>query len=177
MSRHDVEDYKLRYARGESLSQISDATGIPISTVRHQLLLAGVQLRTAADGMRASISTGRRRSLAGVKRGEFSQQWKDRISAGRIAWAEKHATGVSLKPSGYIEHTRGPNKHRSQHVVIMEALIGRRLREDECVHHIDGDRTNNAAANLELMTRQEHSRHHALENVGRRLRNGKGQFS
>ncbi len=32
----------------------------------------------------------------------------------------------------------------------MERLIGRRLRQDETVHHIDGDKTNNSEGNLQL---------------------------
>lgn len=41
--------------------------------------------------------------------------------------------------------------------------IGRCLKSNEVVHHIDGDRLNNDPGNLEVMTRAEHARHHAEE--------------
>ena len=50
-----------------------------------------------------------------------------------------------------------------QHRLIMQGMLCRELRPDEVVHHKDGDPTNNQPCNLELMTRSEHSRLHAME--------------
>lgn len=47
------------------------------------------------------------------------------------------------------------------HRVLMENKIGRWLRPDEIVHHIDEDKFNNDIENLEVVTRSDHSRHHA----------------
>ncbi len=47
-----------------------------------------------------------------------------------------------------------------QHVLIMEQHIGRKLQEGEVVHHIDRDRSNNDLSNLQLTTREEHSKLH-----------------
>lgn len=58
-----------------------------------------------------------------------------------------------------------------EHVRVMESLIGRRLSTTECVHHKDGNRTNNSPDNLELMSRSSHSSLHAKENQHRRKRN------
>ncbi|MBE5035687.1 HNH endonuclease [Gallibacter intestinalis] len=45
----------------------------------------------------------------------------------------------------------------------MEAIIGRHLSKDECVHHIDKNRANNKKENLILMTKSEHMSFHAKE--------------
>jgi hypothetical protein len=46
------------------------------------------------------------------------------------------------------------------HRHVASEKIGRWVLRDEHVHHIDGDRTNNLPGNLEVMTKQEHVRHH-----------------
>lgn len=43
-----------------------------------------------------------------------------------------------------------------QHRQVVEGLLGRRLRKDELVHHIDGDYRNNDPSNLVVVTYQEH---------------------
>lgn len=53
------------------------------------------------------------------------------------------------------------------HDVIMEGLLGRPLAEGECVHHVDGNRLNNAPENLRLMKAGEHVSLHLLERWAR----------
>lgn len=49
---------------------------------------------------------------------------------------------------------------RLQHRLVAEKMLGRKLREDEVVHHIDGDKRNNDPENLMVMTAAEHGRFH-----------------
>lgn len=149
------------YLGGHSIPEVSRETGVPLSTVRYRLKTLGV-LRSREDGVRGAAAKGKLGSLKGRKRKPFPQTWKDNIKAERLAWGEKHAKGFSQKPSGYIEHTRGPNKGKSEHVTAMEERLGRKLLPDEIVHHIDGNKQNNAPNNLALMTRSGHMRHHKM---------------
>lgn len=48
-----------------------------------------------------------------------------------------------------------------EHRLIMEQHLGRSLRKDEVVHHIDHNKLNNNILNLQLTTLSEHSRYHA----------------
>lgn len=48
-----------------------------------------------------------------------------------------------------------------EHRLVMAEALGRDLTPDEMVHHIDGNRLNNAAENLCLMTAREHGLEHA----------------
>ena len=71
----------------------------------------------------------------------------------------------------------GEFKGRLQHVVIIEQKIGRKLYSDECVHHIDHNKSNNDISNLVLMKRSEHSRLHARENSDSRTRDLLGGYN
>ena len=52
---------------------------------------------------------------------------------------------------------------RHTHRVVAEQMLGRPLAKDEIVHHIDGNKRNNAPENLQVMTRSEHSRLHMMQ--------------
>jgi len=168
-------EIKEMYLSGMSIPEISSDTGIALSTIRFRLKKLNV-LRSIKDASKIAAAKGKFSHSKGKTR-IFSDQWKRNISAAKIRYADDNAKGTSLKPSGYIEITRGLNKSRSEHVVIMEESIGRRLFSNECVHHKDGNRSNNDISNLELMTRSEHARLHAKENNINRQRTEKGKYS
>lgn len=52
---------------------------------------------------------------------------------------------------------------RHEHRKVAEQMLGRRLTKAEVVHHKDNNKRNNNPDNLQVMTRSEHSRLHALE--------------
>lgn len=157
-----------------SIAQIATQLNKAPSTIR-LILLKEELLRTRTEGIRIASKDGRTCMIKGKKR-IFTEEWKENISIARNSWSNVNAKGRTLKPSGYIELTRGVYKYKSEHKLIMETKLGRKLRKEEVVHHIDGNKTNNSLDNLQLMTRSEHSSHHAKENYKSRKINNKGQF-
>ena len=54
------------------------------------------------------------------------------------------------------------NGYVLEHRKVVENSLGRYLKQNEIVHHKDGDKHNNSIDNLEIMTRSEHTRLHML---------------
>lgn len=73
-------------------------------------------------------------------------------------------TGNGYKLLLAKQHPNADSKgYVREHVLVMEAHIGRHLKPEECVHHKDRNKLNNAIDNLELLTRSEHAALHARE--------------
>ncbi len=71
--------------------------------------------------------------------------------------------GDSISDTGYQVLWREDVKyhHQYEHRIVMEDYLGRKLKANEYVHHIDGDKLNNNISNLQVMTPSEHSKLHA----------------
>jgi hypothetical protein len=57
----------------------------------------------------------------------------------------------------------GKNGYVLEHRLVMESVLGRYLRSDEHVHHINADRTDNRKENLEILSPSEHGARHSAE--------------
>ena len=51
------------------------------------------------------------------------------------------------------DHPKASNNYVLEHRLVMEEKIGRLLKEDEIVHHLDGNKKNNNPNNLQLLKR------------------------
>ena len=64
--------------------------------------------------------------------------------------------GRTITHAGYISICIGNGKRRLEHILIAEKILGRPLKKDECVHHVNGDKTDNRNKNLVICTKSYH---------------------
>ena len=66
-----------------------------------------------------------------------------------------------IRMNDYIRHWDNANcRWVYEHREIVERQIGRKLRSDEHIHHIDGNPRNNKLENLKIVSPAEHVRIH-----------------
>jgi hypothetical protein len=80
--------------------------------------------------------------------------------------------GRNIDPiDGYVRrHMPGhpmasPNGYVREHRLVMAEHLGRMLDPSELIHHVNGDRTDNRVANLQIVSAAEHMR---IEHTGRK---------
>jgi hypothetical protein len=156
----NLNKIRADYEEGMSIPEIAEKFMISRSTARNNIILSGAKLRSRADGIRIAAIKGR---MTGGKTLRGRKKSRTHIENMKKAFRKRLLTAKGKrihKQTGYVVITIGENVGRSEHVVTMEKQIGRRIRKNEVVHHIDGNRTNNHVSNLSLMTRNEHTRLH-----------------
>lgn len=86
------------------------------------------------------------------KRGNKGFNW----SGGRY---KIHGHWMVYKPKHPNSNTRG---YIYEHRLIMSEKLGRPLKKDEIVHHIDGNKENNKSKNLQVMTMGGRNKYHGI---------------
>jgi hypothetical protein len=93
-----------------------------------------------------------------------TQEHRASISASaRRAWETKRQRmplgSRRLDAAGYwlIKVREHGGRWDKEHVLVAEQAAGRKLSDDECVHHVNGVKTDNRPENLHICTRSDHS--------------------
>lgn len=127
----DVEDVRAMTERGARLKEIAAKYGCSRQTVLNRMKEAGIEAHPPHSNP-----------------GHLNPAWKGgRMSDGKgyvLIYAPDHPMADS-------------NRRVREHRLVMERMIGRYLRPEEVVDHIDGNGMNNDPSNLRLFaTNAEH---------------------
>lgn len=159
----------------KTMRQIAEEIGCSPVTVLNRLKTLGVETRRRGYVNTPESVVEHCRALGRSKRGQtIPEEVRKKISESK----KTHKMGAKkIRKDGYISiyYPDYPSSTKEgrvlEHVYVMEQAIGRRLRKDESIHHVNKIRTDNRIENLMLMTKSEHARLHALERAEMKRRN------
>lgn len=152
----------LRTAKGMSQRELSEAIGFSHATISRieagDRKISTPQAKALADFFGVTIGY-----LLGVDEGPYPTEAPDATDEDENRYFRTNDQGyrvVYMPESGMANKNGWVLLHR----IVMAKSIGRDLRPEEVVHHIDGNKTNNNLSNLMLFPNNaEHRRYHAKQ--------------
>lgn len=162
------ELYRLYVIEKKPMHTVSKELGIAIGSVYNYLKKYGIKTRSHKETF-----TMKGRKLTKEQCERISKRMKGKaVSAeSRKRMSESSKEGgighKKIRGDGYVgvyfpDHPCSNKEgYIMEHILVMEALIGRHLHPEECVHHINENRKDNRKENLQLMTKKQHMSYHA----------------
>ena len=147
------------------MHEISKMLGVSVGSVYNYIKLYGIPSRPMHQGFKGkNHSDAAKKKISESNTGrKFSKETINKMSESAKISGIGHK---KKRTDGYIaiyfpDHPwSSSDGYIMEHILVMEALIGRHLYEHECVHHINGKRYDNKKENLKLMTKTEHASFH-----------------
>lgn len=173
------------YETGISAAQLGKRLGCSTETILNVLKRAGIKIRSSKPRMttqeKLKIKALYESGLTFLEVGERTNrssatlikmmhaEYPDIVRSGTVGPGSPHWMGGKTTSHGYVyiwvadddpmASMRGKfQQYVLEHRLVMARKIGRPLLPTETVHHIDGDRANNAPENLELR-QGKHGKH------------------
>lgn len=96
--------------------------------------------------------------------GKYNEKFCSRKCLWEHSKGDNHPSfkgGRFISWDGYVKIlVVGQGKYENEHRVLMEKHLGRKLKKEEHVHHIDGNKQNNLLENLIILGKNEHAQLH-----------------
>lgn len=173
----DVDKLRELYLSDlKSMQEIATVMGFSVGKIHKEIKINNIPTRPQHQGMLGKKHCKKvceiiSKTHKGKKLGE---ETKEKIRKAHI----KGGIGFKkLRSDGYIaiyfpDHPKSTRDgYILEHVLVAECLLGRWLKDNECVHHINGKRNDNRKENLMVMTKQEHMSLHSKKRWKERKEN------
>jgi hypothetical protein len=161
----DGEILKMYADEKLSSTEISKKCGITSTQVLRVLSSVDAEIRCASENKKLSCNKPEfkekmRNSRLGKSLSETAKEkLAERIGEKSPLWKG----GITIS-SGYLQFTgskaNGDNAGKAIHTIIAEWIYGRKVKNGEHVHHIDGNKLNNNPENICILSASEHAKLH-----------------
>lgn len=158
--------YELYVTEEKPMYVVAKIMGFSVGKIYNELTKRKITKRPQYQGMK-----GKHHTEEVKKRIGDGHRGKVLSKETRMKIAEKHTKkGIGSKKKrvdGYIavrfiDHPKSTKEgYVMEHILVMEAVLGRWLKDNECVHHINGNRADNRKENLVVMTKSGHMSLHS----------------
>ena len=171
MTKETLETLYLE--EGLSMKQIAEKLNVSVGKVFNCIHKYGIPAREQHQGFKGKHHTELTKNIISKANSGrvFSTETQKKMSDS----AKKGGIGHKKKrKDGYIkiyfpDHPKSSKDgYIMEHILVMECLIGRHLKENEVVHHINKKRDDNRKENLQLMTFKEHAAFHMKERYSKK---------
>ena len=158
-------ELKDLYAKGYSMNKIANMLGIATGKIYKYFKIYNIPSRNRMNEFTKRNISKSNKGKPSIHKGKK----KSDATREKMSIIKSNGIGKKTKHNGYnrIKFPDHPKADKwgwiLEHDLIMECYIGRWLKPNEVVHHINGIKDDNRIKNLQLMTRSEHTRLHRLE--------------
>ncbi len=148
------------------MSEVAAIMGVSVGKIHQEIKRNNIPTRPQHQGMLGKKHCKKVCEIISKanKGKKLSDVTKEKISQSNI----KGGIGYKKHRSdGYIaiyfpDHPKSTKDgYILEHVLVAECLLGRWLKDNECVHHINGKKNDNRKENLMVMTKSEHMSLHS----------------
>lgn len=164
----DLDKVKALYLLdGMSMRSVAAELGVSVGKIYNFIKENDIPAREQHKGFLGKHHTEKAKASIGkAHKKPKSIATKAKMSCAKI----KGGIGFKkIRRDGYVAVYFPDHPHSSkdgfimEHILVMECLIGRHLKDGECVHHKNHKRNDNRKENLELMTLKDHMSLHSKE--------------
>ena len=147
-----------------SINQIAEHIGCSRGLVRNRLVMFNIQRRKPGwAALKGRSMPETQRAKISMAKAEYWKERPDRDGFRRKVSDSRRRRTLSQLNSGYRTAYDPDQITDLEHRLVAETVIGRKLRDDEVIHHINHVKDDNRPENLKILSPSEHSRLHISE--------------
>lgn len=150
ISKEELE--KLYINENRSATQVAVLFNTTSTTIKNYLVKYDLKVKPQSEVMKGRKLTKEHRDkvVRTLRRGSGAKNgnWKG------------GETYVGRVKNGLYRKILVDGKYVLEHRYVMEQQLGRKLRSDEEVHHVNGNKLNNLPDNLVLLSKSDHAKLH-----------------